>query len=68
MVNVAEENYKDGKEFARAIAKQPMGDILNPKVTEKIFNDYMKLDPRERMKIMYSDSLLYKFLAKYGIK
>lgn len=69
LINVAHEGgFKNGKEFARHIEKLRHGDILNPKYTEKIYNDFMNLDPKEQMKLGMSDSAMNKFLAKYGIK
>lgn len=67
LTNVADEGgFKNAKDFAKSIEKSG-GESLNPKVVEKIYNDYMSKSPMERMKLS-KNTEMYKFLAKYGVK
>ena len=67
LTNLADEGaFRNAKDFAKSIEKSG-GESLNPKVVEKIYNDYMGKSPQERMKLSRNTEM-YKFLAKYGIK
>lgn len=69
LANVADDGgFKNAKDFAKQIGNMPLGDNLNPKLLEKIYNEYMSMDARKRMSLSSSDKSMYSFLSKFGLK